>query len=263
MATRVEAKPQSKRIRPAANPWPRLRLLTTLVFLALAGSGAVTGGTSYVSIGPLAIACPLGVAQIFAATRSFLLPLALAGLAGLSPIVLFGRAFCGWICPGRWIFNRGPGTAKKPWRGSAWVQRLMVGGVIAVAWWCRSPVFCTICPAGLFCRGAIAAGTGGNPLPTLGWLSALVGFEWASGRSWCRDLCPLGAALGQLSRLNPFLGVRANPDRCRPCLACERACAMGLNLSRDADLSACTKCLACQPACPRNAVEGQWRVLPR
>jgi ferredoxin-type protein NapH len=169
--------------------------------------------------------------------------------------MFFGRAFCSWICPGRWIFNRGPVSDAKPRRARVWTQRLLVGGVISAAAVCQTPVFCVICPAGVICRGALAAGTGGSILPAVGWLGMLLGLEWSGGFSWCRDLCPLGAALSRLSRLNPFLRLKANPQQCIPCKACRCACPEGLNVAQDRDLSACTKCFICQTACPRDAIE--------
>jgi ferredoxin-type protein NapH len=230
-------------------------LLTTLVFFLLIAGRVWMGTICYVDLGAVGIACPLGVAQVMAASRTFVPALVLAGRGGMLFIVLFGRAFCGWICPGRWIFNRGPASKSLSWRARAWVQRAILGGVVGVAWVCHTPVFCTICPAGVACPGAIAVGTGGSMLPALGWLGALVGAEWASGYSWCQDLCPLGTAISQLSRLNPFLKVKSNPERCRPCTACQKVCPVGLNLARDTDFASCTKCFACQSACPRGAVE--------
>jgi ferredoxin-type protein NapH len=206
-------------------------------------------------LGFLEIACPLGVVQVMAAARRLIPALLLAGASGLLLVLFFGRAFCSWICPGRWIFNRGPVRDSKPWRARAWVQRALVGGVIGAAWLCHSPVFCVICPAGVVCRGAIAAGTGGSLLPTFGWLGTVVGLEWASGRSWCRDLCPLGAAFSRLSRLNPFLKVKADPQQCVPCKVCRIACSEDLNLATDTDLTFCTKCMDCIPVCPRQAIE--------
>lgn len=256
---RLPARPRLKKHRRLAGLWPRARLATMLIFLLLVGSSARSGaglGTAcYAGAGSVGVACPLGVAQVMAASRVFLPGLVLAGLAGVLLVVLFGRAFCSWVCPGRWIFNRGPASAKAPWQARAWIQRAIVGGTIGAAWMCHTPVFCLICPAGVICRGAVAAGTGGSLLPALGWLGALVGAEWASGRSWCRDLCPLGAAISQLSRFNPLLKVRANPEHCRPCVACRRVCPEGLSLVHDVDFTACTKCMDCQPACPRGAVE--------
>jgi ferredoxin-type protein NapH len=161
--------------------WQRARAATTLATLfaiGIAASVNVELGTySSFTLGPVRISCPLGVAQVMAASRELVPALALAGLAGLGLIVLFGRAFCGWICPGRWIFNRGA-YAKKPWRARPWVQTALVGGVIALAGAVHSPVFCPICPAGVVCRGAIALGTGGSLLPTMGWLGAALGLEF-------------------------------------------------------------------------------------
>lgn len=255
MSTDVLTRSKPKKRFRKANLWPYARLITTLVFFLFIGSNIWTGTTCYVGVGTVGIACPLGVAQVMAASRTFVPALALAGLGGVLVVVFFGRAFCSWICPGRWIFNRGPVSKARPWRARAWVQRAIVGGAVGAAWMCHTPLFCAICPAGVVCRGAIAAGTGGSLLPTLGWLGALVGAEWASGQSWCRDLCPLGATISRLSHLNPFLKVKANPERCRPCIACQKVCPEGLNLAQDGDLTTCTKCFACQSSCPRGAVE--------
>lgn len=238
-----------------ATMWARLRFVTTLTSITLVGGRVWTGTTCYVGNGAIGVACPLGVAQLFAATGSFVPALALAGVFGILLTVFFGRGFCGWICPGRWLFNRAPTTAAKPLAARPLIQTVIVGGVIGLAALFHLPLFCLICPAGVICRGVGTIGIGGNPLTAVGWLSAVMSVEWASGRSWCRDLCPLGAAISRLSVFNPFLKVKSNQEICRPCLACQKSCSEGINLSRASDLSTCTKCFACVSACPRGGVE--------
>ncbi len=239
-------------------PWPKIRAAFTITFFVLAAlsaaSNKLTVSTSFIGIGEWGIACPLGVAQVILATRELSPVFALGGLLGVVGIMFSGRFFCSWICPGRFVFNQGPTKNSKPWKHRKLAQRLISGGVLGAAFACHNPVFCTICPAGVACRGAIAAGTGGSLAPTLAWFGVLLGTEWATGQSWCRDLCPLGATISQLSALNPFIKVRRKEDVCRPCKACQKACPMGLNLSKDTDFSSCTKCFACQSACPRGAV---------
>ncbi len=141
--------------------WQRARAITTIaamLAIGVAASVKVEPGTfSSVTLGPVRISCPLGVAQVIAASREFVPALVLAGLAGLGLIVLFGRAFCGWLCPGRWIFNRGR-FAETPWRAQTWIQTALAGGVVVLAGVCRAPFFCVVCPAGVVCRGAIAVG---------------------------------------------------------------------------------------------------------
>jgi ferredoxin-type protein NapH len=237
------------------NPWPKVRLIATLLFFYFVGSILWNGTTCSVSFGAVGIACPLGVAQVMAAAEKFIPSLALAGLLGIGVVVLFGRAFCSWICPGRYVFNHLANKPSPPSKTHVWIQSALVTGVVGVAWLCHNPIFCVICPAGVACRGALAAGTGGSLLPTIGWMTALVGVEWASGLSFCRDLCPLGAGISRMSMLNPFLKVKANQEKCVPCTICEKACTESINLSRDTDLTTCTKCLDCQPACPRDAIE--------
>ncbi len=254
MTTKSAARPRPRKIVKQSKRWPRLRLVVTVLFFLLITSNIWASTSCSFNIGSVEFACPLGVVQVMAAARTFIPALALAGFLGFVLVVIFGRAFCSWICPGRWIFNRGPAADAKPWKYRVWAQRAIVGGVVGASFACKSAVFCIICPAGVACRGAIAAGTGGSILPTIGWFGTMLGIEWSTGRSWCRDLCPLGAAFSRISRFNPFFKPESDPAKCIPCQACSKACPEGLNLSTDQDFSTCTKCLACETACPRNAV---------
>ncbi len=263
METTSQTRPVVKKKNMTSSRWSRIQILTTLGALGLiivsARMGWGLGSFSTFGWGPFEIACPLGVAQIMAATQTIVPALVIAGLVGVLVTILFGRAFCGWLCPGRWLFNRGPRTAKTPWKYRAWVQGGIIATVLGAAVTFHNPVFCIICPVGSICRGAMVAGTGGSILPSVGWLSALFSVEWLSGRSWCRDLCPVGATLSRISALNPFIKVQANPEKCHPCLACMKKCPEGVNLSQSPDLSTCTKCFACQGTCPRGAVEVKLR----
>jgi ferredoxin-type protein NapH len=243
-------------------PWPYIRGAVTIVFFLMVGfsvfSDQLIISTSFVGFGEWGIACPIGVVQVLAASREIAPALLIGGILGLLVIVFTGRAFCSWICPGRWIFNRGPAKNSKPWKHRKLAQKVIAGGIVGASFVCHNPVFCSICPAGVACRGALAAGTGGSIFPTLGWFGIMLGTEWTLGKSWCRDLCPLGAALSQISRLNPFIKVKKDSEICRPCVLCQKSCPEGLNLAKDTDFSSCTKCFACQTACPRGAVTIQF-----
>ncbi len=256
--TQSVARPAVRK-RAQFNTWARVRFAATLgamLLIALSALLDINVGTfSSFSLGPVTVACPLGVAQILLASQTFVPTLALAGLLGLGLTIFFGRAFCGWLCPGRWIFNHAPRTAATPFKARVWVQGGIIAGVLGAAVAFHNPLFCIVCPVGAICRGAVAAGAGGSIVPSIGWLGALLSLEWLSGRSWCRDLCPVGATLSRISALNPFVKPQANPEKCRPCLACMKKCPEGVNLSQTNELSTCTKCFACQGACPRDAVE--------
>ncbi len=257
MTANTAAAPGTKRKKTNTNIWPRLRLLSTLIFLALIGTSLLNGTTCQVSIGPVSFACPLGVVQVFTATRQILPWLLAAGLLGIGAIILFGRGFCGWLCPARLILReKAPGTPL-PKRTRNWLQGIVFGGVIGASYLCHNPIFCTICPVGVTCRGAIAAGTGGSLLPTIGWAGAVVGLEQLTKRSWCQDFCPVGTLNRIFGRFNPFLVFKADPETCVPCKVCEQACPEGINLSDGIDKANCTKCFDCQVVCPRHAVKLQ------
>lgn len=78
----------------------------------------------------------------------------------------------------------------------------------------------------------------------------------AASRFWCRYLCPLGGALGLLSKV-AILRREVN-DRCEECEACARVCPTGTIQPQKgyaSDPGECTMCLECLAVCPYSAVE--------
>jgi ferredoxin len=80
-----------------------------------------------------------------------------------------------------------------------------------------------------------------------------------AARFWCRYLCPLGGALGWLSKLAIFR--RKVGTDCKGCTLCTDICPTGtIDPAKDytSDPSECTMCLDCLEVCPRS----QTRFLP-
>ena len=81
----------------------RLRSLTAAAFIVMTGAGLAWhtgwGTPSSFGIGNIAEVCPLGALEAMLADRTFL-PQAFFGLMIVAAVVvLFGRVFCGWVCP--------------------------------------------------------------------------------------------------------------------------------------------------------------------
>ncbi|NCC24736.1 MAG: 4Fe-4S dicluster domain-containing protein [Deltaproteobacteria bacterium] len=86
------------------------------------------------------------------------------------------------------------------------------------------------------------------------WLSA------RRGRLYCNTVCPVGALLGLLSRFS-FLRIGIDPDSCRGCRACERACKAGcINLeTKTVDVGRCVACYNCLAVCRDKALRFEVR----
>jgi ferredoxin-type protein NapH len=100
---------------------------------------------------------------------------------------------------------------------------------------------------------------------------AVLGLELLVLKNWCRTICPLGALLSIVSRLNPFLRPAVEREVCLTsqginCRACLRACPEGIHLPDATDGLApydCTKCLECYERCPTKAIRiGLFGKLP-
>lgn len=87
-------------------------------------------------------------------------------------------------------------------------------------------------------------------------LALLVALAAWKGRVWCNTVCPVGTALGCVSR---FALVRPEIDgtNCGGCKMCERVCKAQC-ISVDAktiDMSRCVACYDCLKCCPKSTIK--------
>lgn len=271
-----------KRVR-----FSRWRVLGVLAFLALTAAGLAWhtgwGTLSAFGWGAVAAICPLGGLEAALAGHSVTLR-AVAGIGvSLAFIILLGRAFCGWVCPAPWVQKLGLGRREKPVRrvipikpvaapagsgkegATAKAPYWILGGALASSAVFGFPVFCLVCPAGL--TFAILIGLWRLFELNIGGWSVLffvivLALELFVLRRWCHRLCPLGALVSLVSRLNFTFRPKIREAKClRPqglsCNVCREACPEGIDLTAPlsaADLSRCTKCHACADACPEHAI---------
>jgi len=281
-----------------------LRILTAIALALIITAGIVfrTGTGTYCSfaIGTLTFICPLGFFQAALAGKTFLseawFPL---GMSILS-LVLLGRVFCAWGCPSAFlndIFRRkksfATSSGKEKWQGATSEQLIpsvreqfqaepiqtvvkaktwkryspqaVLVGAFASAYVFGFPVFCLICPVGLF-FGTIFAIVNLfvtlEPSWTLLVFPALLAVELLVFKRFCQWLCPLGALLGFLSRLNFFWRPKVHTGTClitngQACGTFGKVCHEGINLSNNGlrSIHYCTKCLNCWEKCPTGSVK--------
>ncbi|WP_051280746.1 4Fe-4S binding protein [Anaerovorax odorimutans] len=70
-------------------------------------------------------------------------------------------------------------------------------------------------------------------------------------RAWCRYFCPLGAALAIISPIRIFK-IKRNSSSCTGCMECTKNCPMGLSVHSDDSPSSmeCISCGECISSCP-------------
>ena len=190
--------------------------------------------------------------------------------------VVFGRFFCGWICPlgtlqqlSSWLLS--PRSRRENLRVNRYrrwyaIKVYLLAGLLlaALAGTLQAGL---LDPLSLLARG-LASGLwpllpGGRSVPG-GWLAAalvvaiVVASRWIP-RLFCRAFCPLGALLGVFARFSMFRICRRG-DACSSCTLCTFACQGADEPLAQHRVAECHVCLNCTIACPKGSVE--YRLLP-
>jgi ferredoxin len=99
-------------------------------------------------------------------------------------------------------------------------------------------------------------------LPPLLILTALVIMAAFRGRLWCNTICPVGTALGLVSR-RALWRISIDKNACRKCGACLRTCkSQCIDLrAGEIDFSRCVACYDCVSVCDRHCVKYHWHGL--
>jgi ferredoxin-type protein NapH len=266
----------------------QVRVVTASLAILVVVSGVIGelnySGICTLGVGQILATCPLGFLERALAARE-LLPQWPYALLAVVLVILLGRVFCGWLCPGgllRRLLGGDKGSVrareaapkaaattteagKGVWR--SYSSYSFLGGALIASFLFRFPVFCLFCPVGVF-FGLLAALSRAVSPGSLGLeliiFPVMLGIElWMLKKHWCRSICPIGALLSIIGSLNRFLVPVFHKEKCLTskglkCGACERACPEGIELEtigRVLAPNSCTKCLACYEKCPKGAIE--------
>lgn len=175
--------------------------------------------------------------------------------AWLAVAVFFGRAFCGWLCPGG-LANRIVG-AFASFKLPAETRQMLPYGkylLLIVALWVWFVVGQprTNVPIRVGEFWAFIGLTFEHASDLWLFRTSLVLFFLAAGvaisAAWCRFACPFGGALELVKRFSVFKVYKTSD--CNDCDACRRSCYMR---TRPEEAN-CTNCGDCLGACPRKCI---------
>ncbi len=191
------------------------------------------------------------------------------GLVVLGLTAVFGRFFCGWICPlgtlqqlVSWI--GGPERRKryKINRYHKWfnVKYIILTvflvwaalGANHIGWLDPIPLLHRAFAAGI--RPLWHGGLSPGGWVSFGLLAAILLLSAMIPRFFCRAVCPLGALMGVFARLAPFRIRRDETGSCTGCTLCVFACQGADEPLEKHRVSECHVCLNCLGTCAEESL---------
>lgn len=200
--------------------------------------------------------------------------------------LVFGRFFCGWICP-MGVLHHGLSFLGRPKKvsqrvaanrprplyqvkyfvlllmlGMALMGSTQIGLLDPIAFTWRA-LATAIIPALDNTAFGLYQGDRHFHFSTLISLLffAALALNFFIPRLYCRMLCPLGALLGWLSKFSLFR-LAKKPDQCRDCTLCGKDCAGAADPQGTLCTTECLLCLNCVYSCPRNGIRYQFMPSP-
>lgn len=206
--------------------------------------------------------CPVATLQLLFLIKDKIvvqLPLFLIFITPIITTLIFGRIFCGFVCPlgafqelvYRVVRYRGklrlPDFSRKIPPIFGYLKYLILAVLVFAVIGSGQTIFCQIDPFAALNRCSSAL------LPKI-LLVALVLATPFIFRVYCRFFCPYGAVLALFSKLSIF-GVRYRKTDCAGCKLCEKKCLAGaVKKVGKVDASECMVCQECVTNCPKKAL---------
>ena len=215
------------------------------------------------------ISDPLAALSQFSASRSLYTPLLVAILIPVLFTLLFGRFYCGWICPATFLYElntnirlmlkrMGFKLPNQRFNRNTKYYVLAIGVLLSA--FSGTVFFASIYPPAIIGREifyAIALGGFGSGL--VFFILTLLLDIFVSRRGFCRYLCPGGALYSLLGRFRPFR-IQRIVEQCNDCAKCNGVCEFGLDPLNDGFGQECNNCTACIAICPTDALEFQIKI---
>ncbi len=240
------------------------------------------GNLSSMGFESVAYICPLGALETLFSARSGIPRVYFTLIAVVAIVLVAGKAFCAWVCPvslfgnGKKepaVKNDGENHARpedclaKPDGGKRDgihldSRHVVLTGTLVSASIFGFPVFCLICPIGLF-FGTIVVVWRAFGFAEVSWslvvFPALLILEMVVFRKWCHKICPLGALLSLISIGNKTLKPHVDEKKCLRekgdgCRICAEGCPELLD-PHSSMIPECSKCGHCVENCPASAIK--------
>ena len=206
---------------------------------------------------------PLAIVGQSAAGLQVYWPFILTGLIPLVFTLIFGRFFCGWICPatfiyelnsnlGAWLHKCGLPIGQQHFDRRIKYLVLFIGLILSML--SGSVLFAAIYPPAIIGREIYyAIALGGFGVGAVFFILTLFFDLLVARRGFCRYLCPGGALYSLLGRYR-FLRIKRDVKTCNDCNKCNAICEFELDPMRDDFGQECNNCTACIAICPTDAL---------
>ncbi|MBZ0155576.1 MAG: 4Fe-4S binding protein [Alphaproteobacteria bacterium] len=178
-------------------------------------------------------------------------------LLALFITLVFGRIWCGWLCPQTVLTDLTPFVDRAGGKGplltaAAYAATFLISAVVAASliWYFVSPY--EFLPA--LSRGTLGTTTWG--FWTVMTLGIFLNYAFLRHK-WCATACPYAKLQSVLFDKSTLI-IELDPKRaaeCIDCRRCEKVCPTGISIRRGMD-AACINCAECIDAC--NAVMGRF-----
>lgn len=215
---------------------------------------------------------PLAFVSASVQTHSLITTLFLGALIPILLTLVFGRFFCGWICPATFLyeladnvslmFNRSDRSRLKI-RIPRSTRYYILGFGIIISAIVGFSLFSMLYPPAIIAREIFyVIALGGFSLGILFFLLTIVFDLLVTRRGFCRYLCPGGALYSLLGRFR-VLRIQRKAEQCNDCEKCNAVCQFHLAPQQDQFGADCNNCTACIQSCPTNALSLTVRLQDR
>ena len=224
---------------------------------------AVKGNTWSGTFWGLRLTDPLAALSQVAAGQTLYWPFLVTALIPIAFTVVFGRVFCGWLCPASFLYElnsnfsswlRWAGLNTGNRRFDARIKYAVLGVGLGLSALSGSVLVAALYPPAIIGREIYyAVALGGFGAGMVFFLATLLFDLLVAERGFCRTLCPGGALYSLLGRYR-VVRIRRIVESCNDCSLCNVVCEFGLDPMGDKFGQECTNCAACIAACPMDAM---------